>query len=63
MNKQDMRALRKTLGLTQHQMSAFLRLAPDTVRKYESGAVHPSGRIIMLYEMIRDGDLSPPGVP
>ena len=58
-----MRALRETLGLTQFQLSAFLRLAPDTVRKYESGAVKPSGRIVMLYEMIRDGDLKPPGAP
>ena len=59
MNRHDMRALRESMGLSQQKMSKFLRLAPDTVRKYESGVVRPSGHVMLLYEIVRDGKLKP----
>lgn len=59
MTRDEMREIRQSLGLHQYQMSAFLCLAKDTVGKYETGHVKPSGHIILLYKAVRDGLVTP----
>ena len=59
MTRHEMRQIRQSLGLAQHQMSTFLCLAKDTVGRYETGHVKPSGHIILLYKAVRDGLVTP----
>ena len=57
MTRSQMRELRQSLGLTQRELAQLLRLAPntgaDTVRKYESGVIRPSGPVVLLYELLQ----------
>ena len=53
--RNDLRAIRQELGLTQRKMSALLRLAPDTVRQYEGGHLPPGKTIELFYKLFRDG--------
>ena len=59
---QDMREIRQHLGLSTHEMGKALRLGKNggrTVRRYEAGALAPSGQVTLLYEMYEDGTLWP----
>ena len=59
---QEMRKIRQHLGLSTHEMGKALRLGKNggsTVRRYEAGALAPSGQVTLLYEMYEDGTLWP----
>lgn len=67
MTPTEMRAVRTGLGATQAEIARFLRLAPksggQTVRAWEAGRYAPSGPIIVIYELLRDGTLKLPVNP
>ncbi|MDE0343619.1 MAG: hypothetical protein OXK82_10710 [Deltaproteobacteria bacterium] len=57
-----MRKIRQHLGLSAHEMGKALRLGKNgrhTVRRYEPGALAPSGHVTLLYELHEDGTLWP----
>ena len=60
MTPTELRAIRLGLGLSQAAMACELGLGANggrTVRRYESGAIEPSGPVLRLYAEFRDGKL------
>ena len=59
---QDMREIRQNLGLSTDDMAKALRLGWNggrKVRRYEAGALAPSGQVRLLYQMYEEGTLWP----
>ena len=59
---EDMRDIRRELGLSTDEMAMALRLGRNggrTVRGYEAGTLAPSGPVTLLYEGYEDGRLRP----
>ena len=61
MTKDDYRQIRKDLGLTLEAMAAELRTDLGSVSRWERGARSPSGAVVRLYELLRDGTIRPAG--
>lgn len=63
MTADEIRAVRKTLGLSVADMGRALRLkganAGRSVRDWEAGRRQPSGPVSLLYEAFRDGRIRP----
>lgn len=55
MTPDQMRALRRSLGLTQAEFGRVLGLTDRSVRLYETGHATPSSTIAMVYRELRDG--------
>lgn len=53
MTKEEIKDLRKELGITQQELADRLGLTVDTIRSWESGYRNPSGSAKKLLEIIR----------
>ena len=51
-NPERIKALRKSLGLTQEQFARRLRKSEGTVHRYEKGLTHPSSLAVEDLEMM-----------
>jgi DNA-binding transcriptional regulator YiaG len=55
MTPSDFKAARKTLGLTQAKLAEIIRMsgvyAPDTIRKWESGALGIPGYALVILDL------------
>lgn len=58
MTPDEMKSLRRDLGLTQSELADAFRLSEKggkhSVREWETGTREPSGPVSLLYELIRD---------
>ena len=62
MTPSTLKRIRTTLGMTQRDMARFLGLKEGgdrSVRMWEAGDRIPSGPVILIYELIRDGVILP----
>ena len=48
MNKEDIKTLRRSMKLTQHQFSVKLGVSPDTVKSWEQGRRKPQNIAIKV---------------
>ena len=55
MTPNEMKAIRRELGLTQAEMARVLCVDAGSVSRYERGALHPNGTIQMVYTELRLG--------
>ena len=59
MSAEEMIAIRRRLDLTQATMARELRASAKAVQKWEQGERRPSGAVVRLYELLRDGIIQP----
>ena len=60
MTPADLREIRRRAGLSQAALARLFNLAEGrTIRRYEAGDFVPPGPVLKLYELLRDGVISP----
>lgn len=54
LTNQDMKAIRKKLGLTQSEFSAFVNVSVKTIERWESGEKNITGPIVLLVKILNE---------
>ena len=54
MNAEEIKSLRKSLGLTQDQFASMIGVAPFTVRRWEAGKFNPSLLALKRLEKLKN---------